>query len=59
MLLFHFNFLGFYSYLPLVYPALQGLEQLLKCRLGVWVAPTTKFTSELPFPSTNYSSKDI
>ncbi len=22
---------------------------LLKCRLGMWVAPTTNFTCELPF----------
>ncbi len=45
-----FNFLGFYGYLPLVYPIYStGLEQLLKYQLGVWVVPTTNFTSELPF----------
>ncbi len=29
-------------------PCSTGLEQLLKCRLGVWVAPTTNFSCELP-----------
>ncbi len=30
-------------------PSLTGLEQLLKCQAGVWVAPTTNFSCELTF----------
>ncbi len=46
----NFNCLGFLQLPSSGVPCSTGLEQLLKCRLGVWVAHTTNITYDLPYP---------
>ncbi len=51
---FSFNFLGFYSYLPLAVPYPTGVGAAAKISAGGVGSPYNQF-----YTSTNYSSKDI
>ncbi len=57
-----FNFLSFYSYLPLLYPPppLNRVRAAAKISAGGVCSPNNQlYLCELPSPSTNYSSKGI